>query len=394
MKKILFTAIAGFCMLSASAQVPALSLGAVKANPGETVEAKIYLNNELDVNSIAFTAYLPQGFSVALNGSGKFADGVSGELSDRASGFGALVNSGSFAKMTSGTWNGYNRVKWTLGGDDGEFIEPGTGAIYTFNLVVDASVAAGVYPVYMVDNKATNSKAGAAGFSKKSYTSYIVVGNPTNGSLEVKGILPDFLDEDLAKETAIKSLDLTGLTAVDGTFTYLAGRSVTAPSAAVSAKIAYAAAPAAGNTYASFKAPVAGAMDCYKFDKPTGSIAVFKPATSVEVDDCVLVDKYVSVAGVAGQIVATPANGTITTGCYLKNDEMHTVSGNATLPYLRGSWAIAAGSNLRVVIDEPLTGINAIQNEATEATFDLQGRQTVNAKNGVYVVNGKKQIVK
>lgn len=59
----------------------------------------------------------------------------------------------------------------------------------------------------------------------------------------------------------------------------------------------------------------------------------------------------------------------------------------AYLPISGGS------SNLRVVFDEGLaTGIEAIESNVQGEIFDLQGRRVQNAKNGLYIVNGRKVI--
>ena len=51
----------------------------------------------------------------------------------------------------------------------------------------------------------------------------------------------------------------------------------------------------------------------------------------------------------------------------------------------------------QVVLESvPATGILFIANERTNnrAIYDLQGRRVVNAKKGLYIINGKKVLVK
>lgn len=74
---------------------------------------------------------------------------------------------------------------------------------------------------------------------------------------------------------------------------------------------------------------------------------------------------------------------------YHINPDSRTVAKNKA--YLPAS----AGSNLnafRFDFEDTLTGIEAIENQTSNAIYDLQGRRVENAKSGLYIVNGKKVI--
>lgn len=225
-------------------------------------------------------------------------------------------------------------------------------------------------------------------------SSYVKIGNPTASTLTLQGTVPTLTTEALATESAIATLNLSAVTAVNGDFTYVAGRKVVAPTS-VAASVKFDA-PLAG-TYGSFCAPVDVNVDCYTLTSCDGTTAVFTPATTAPAGTPVLIDKPVKTAAQAARLT-TVEGRQITAGYYVaaNGSGMHSVNGTATIPALRGAWEdIAASSNLRIAIETP-TGIQCIgtADEVFGNTYDLQGRQVQEAHNGVFVVNGKKQFVK
>lgn len=251
------------------------------------------------------------------------------------------------------------------------------------------AVAEGVYPIYM-KNVSLSRGAGKTDIIPD-VMSYFVVGEPTNQPLKAKGLICDFVNDALAQETAISSLDLTDVTAVDGDFAYVAGRDVVAPATAVEANVKYVApAPA---KYATLCLPVAATVDCWVLDRKEGDMAIFKESTVAPANTPVIIKAAVATDAAKANIAGV-AKKSITSGAYLVGESLHTVNGNATIPALRGYWEDLAGSNCRIAFDTT-TGIQVIGTAADiDSTYDLQGRQVQNAQNGVFVVNGKKQFVK
>lgn len=267
------------------------------------------------------------------------------------------------------------------------------GEIGSFQYCV-GDVADGVYPIYIDNIDITNQKDKVS-VKLPCAVSYVVVGNPLSANVELAGAIPSFVNEELAKETGIETLNLNGVTASYGTFTYVDGRNVVAPATEVRTDVAYKRA-AGSNTYASLKLPFAADVNCYKFDGVDAEYAHFSTAADVAAGESVIVEGAIDVA--ASNVVLGGAEvGKANEGqFYLKNDEFHPVNVTAVVPAFRGVWNApgVALSNLRLAIDGVVTGISAAQIDAHDSAYDLQGRQTVNAKNGVFVVNGKKQFVK
>lgn len=266
------------------------------------------------------------------------------------------------------------------------------GEIGSFQYCV-GDVADGVYPIYIDNIDITNQKDKIS-VKLPCAVSYVVVGNPLSANVELAGAIPSFVNEELAKETGIETLNLNGVTASYGTFTYVDGRNVVAPSTEVHSDVVYKRA-AGSNTYASLKLPFAADVNCLKFVNVVGETANFTEATAVAAGESVIVEGAVDVAA-TDVVLGTAEEGKATEGqFYLKNDQFYSVKVSANVPAFRGVWDMpAAASNLRIAVDGVLTGIDATQIDAQSNAFDLQGRQVQNTKNGVFVVNGKKQFVK
>ena len=63
-------------------------------------------------------------------------------------------------------------------------------------------------------------------------TSYVKIGSPTNATLPLTGYVPSFVNEALATETAIGTLDCSAVTGMGGTLTLVDGRNFVPPVAA------------------------------------------------------------------------------------------------------------------------------------------------------------------
>lgn len=252
-------------------------------------------------------------------------------------------------------------------------------------------ISAGIYPIYVdgiVLSDYTSSKL--TKYTEGLSTSYIKVGD-AKGLVEFQGQLPSFVNDELAADAAITKVDLSKVTAA-AEFTYVAGREVIAPDAAVNAKVNYAGLAPKGNTYASACFPVKATFNAFQLSGLSSTEATFESVSTVEAGTPVIYTTAFSTEAASAQIVAA-TNETKTTGCYLKGDKFRTVDTNVIIPAGRGWWDRNL-SNKRIVVDGTVTNINGISVNENETSYDLQGRRVLNAKNGVYVVNGKKQIVK
>lgn len=248
----------------------------------------------------------------------------------------------------------------------------------------------GAYTLMMAKNITTCTGSTTNRANYATCSSFYTVGDVTNGSVALEGVLSTAVTQGVA-ELGVTTLDLSKVTGFEGTFSYNAGVDVVAPTAIVAAKVNYVApAPA---KYATLCLPTEAAVDCWVLDRKEGNVAIFKQSTVAPANKPVIIEDAVA-TDAADATITSVAKKSITSGAYLVGEELHTVNGNATIPALRGYWDDLAASNCRIAFEGP-TGIQMIGTAADiENTYDLQGRQVQNAKNGVYVVNGKKQFVK
>lgn len=261
-----------------------------------------------------------------------------------------------------------------------------------FSLKVKAPAEAGVYPVKVRKSTyAAKSSVDAENLTWTSaQTSYIVVGTPSDATLALEGIIPSAVNTALATETAISTLDLTKVTASNGTFTYVPGRDVVAPTADVTSDVKIAVPAPSG--YASICLPYDVTANCYTYTGITGSTANFTSATNLTANTAAIIDAAVDVT-LTAQKLAGVAQKEITSGYYLKGGKILSVSTNAYIPALRGSWAGSAPVK-GFTIDGETVGINGIGADEAETIYNTAGVRMNKAQRGVNIINGKKVVVK
>lgn len=255
--------------------------------------------------------------------------------------------------------------------------------------------APGYYPIKVRKNGSfAKSSKGAENITwTEDLISYVKVGDPTDGTFAVDGVLTSLANEGFASETGLKTLDLTNVTAVNGTFTYVDGREVVAPTATVNADLQY-----VGNKsrYSSINLPFDATIvsgEVYYLDQPGMDCMFFEEAASVKKDHTYLANGAVTLKATNAELegVSTQEN---MEGMFIYENKIW-YGENLTVKPTRGLFDGVYDSNLRIVINGEPTGITAAQIDAqSDNTYDLKGRQVQNAKNGVFVVNGKKQFVK
>lgn len=391
MKKILFTAIALCAAMTMNAE-NSLTIKPLVVTPGTEAVAEIVLVNDCEACDIAFKCYLPAGFT--YKGGGRtgttYADGTTTVFTSRADL--AFKNGESGYGQWAGSINNKNGEYYLkvggVGGGEYDYLDGNDGTLMELHFNVPADATPGVYPVIFKD--VCINSWGKEEVYNEVFVSYLVVGTPEPQALVLgEGIVPSFVNTALAADTYVNKVDLSHVTALNGDFTYVDSRNVVAP-ADVTASVKY---EGDKTGYYSvnvpFGADVTGKV--YKLTSTTDKFAHFDPVTSVEAGKTYLAEGKVTLA--ANAKVAGVAEQTGQTGNYVLNDTFYHGS-NLTVPATRGLFEGASLSNLRVVVDGVLTNINVAQIEAGEASYDLQGRQVQNTKNGVFVVNGKKQFVK
>lgn len=362
-------------------------------NPGTADFVSINLNNESPCAGVSYEMHLPKGitfFSEATvaqtSGSSRVSYYSEEEFDDVT----------CLTQIQKSIFTDTDGHQYGIVASAGGFDILGTsGQLFRCRLQVASDMEPGVYPIVFKDlfySDATTTHQ--INLKDRTYTSYIVIGNPANAELALEGEVGSEINAALATETAISKLDLTDVTASYGTFTYVDGREVVAPATDVTANVAYKRSVATGS-YASVCLPFDATLSCYTYSETSGDYAIFNSATSLNAGTSAVVQGEINVTAENVKLGAATKE-TKSNGYYLKDGSFCKVNGTATIPALRGWWDLdTPSSNLRLMIDGTLTDINLLDVDAAEAdAYDLQGRRSASAKNGVYVVNGKKQLVK
>lgn len=400
MKKIFFLACAAFALTASAEDIigctPVTISGAGKAGT-----AKVYINKDgydKTITQIQYEVYPAEGLSVAsaafFTGEGTLqpVDIIYEEDWDNCDEDGnpALKEIGKTYPAT------FQKKTYT----DGHLCvviqnatratyQPGNGQLATVVFRAAADCAVGVYPVYFKNVKVSGTDA--VTHKLPDAVCYVKVGNPTDATLKLEGIVPSFVDAELAKDAAISKIDLSDVTGM-AQFTYADGHAVVEPSAAFTTVLKYNR-EASSSTYGSLCLPFEAEVNCYTLQSAKDGNAHFVSNNTAPAGEAVLVDGTKAIAISTNGTIGAIENKTITSGFYVKGDKLYSVNGTAKVPACKGYWTEGDGSNMRIVIDG-LTGIEEATIDANETAFDLQGRRVVNAKNGLYIVNGKKQIVK
>lgn len=393
MKKFLFLLMAVCSCVSSNAEdILAVTPFKIAANATEgyfTIE----LNNaDLAVQHLSFDLYLPEGMKVYTNNKGNLVSTSMALNTERTEYYDedeeddvacfAAANGGNLIQDD----NGVDCYRW---GGVGEYPVAGTsGVLFNGRYKIHTPLAEGVYPIKMVidlmDDNYNHVKAVTA--------SYVVVGNPSTASLALTGVIPSFVNAALATETAITTLDLTNVTASNGTFAYVPGRDVKAPAVEVNGDVEATVAPKAQGSYATVCLPFNATIDCYTFDGVEGEYASFTAKTTLNAGESALVDKSVT-AKAENVALAAATTKERTTGYYVKDNYFCSVNGSATIPALRGWWDLS--DNVRgMIVDGEETSINAINGTESEPIYNVAGVRLNKAQRGVNIVGGKKVVIK
>lgn len=392
MKKILFSVALFAAALGASA-IDEVGLETTTFQAGKTAVVKVILNTTSynnEMQNLMFDMYFPIGWAVSTGSTSMTTntDRTIGEVWD--SDFEEWVESGDFTpKVAKQTVTGYAAYRTSLLSPDNHALKGNEGWIYTITVKAPSGIEDGYYPVKIVKAYMNKDAVDAHNVVFPDAVCYMKVGNPESANLALEGVVPSFVNETLATETGLASLDLEKVTALNGDFTYVDGREVVGSTASASVKY-----EGNNSNYYSVNVPFDGTVtgDVYELENVSSEFASFKTATSVEANKTYLAKGAVTVSA-ANATVAEAKTQTGVAGSYVKDGKFWHGTGLIVKP-MRGLFEVPAGSNLRIVVDGELTGITTAQVEAGEASYDLQGRQVQNTKNGVFVVNGKKQFVK
>lgn len=244
------------------------------------------------------------------------------------------------------------------------------------------STSEGIYPIILKNIKLAISATENVAVVPVS-TSYVVVGNPTNADLALEGTIPSFVNEALASETAIGTLDLTKATASNGTFTYVDGRKVIAPEG-LKGKVAY---KREVSGLASICLPFAADIKAYTYSNMAGEYAIFDEVSNLAANTPAIVNANIDIT-VADATIGSVEGKTINSGYYLKGGNLCKVNGSAKIAPLRGCWDITAP--VKGFKFNDADAILTVDANANEDIFNLNGVKLNKAQRGVNIIGGKK----
>lgn len=253
--------------------------------------------------------------------------------------------------------------------------------IFSIYCGTTSTVKEGIYPIYIKDVNEAKTDVESTKFDF--VTTYVVVGNPTGAELALQGTISEGLNEALANETAIGTLDLTKVTASSGTFTYKDGRAVKAP-ADLKGKVAY---KREVSGLASVCLPFAADLKAYTYSSMAGEYAIFDEVSALEANTPAIVDANIDITVEEATIGSVEAQ-TITKGYYLKGGKFYSVNGSAVVAPLRGYWELGAG--VKGFKFNDADAIMTVDANANEDIFNLNGVKLNKAQRGVNIIGGKK----
>lgn len=283
--------------------------------------------------------------------------------------------------------DGYTLYKLNIYSTKGDHLV-GSNGESLFSLYVGSTSKEGIFPVIL--KKVILARSGKDVVAQyDGNSSYVKVGQ-TASAYAPFGLITTAMNEALASETAISTLDLTNVTASNGTFAYVPGRNVVAPASEVVADVKATVAPT--STYASVCLPFDATIDCYTMSEVKDGWASFVDATSLAKNTPALVNKEVT-ATATGVALAAVSADVKTSGYYMKGGEFCRVNGSVTIPALRGWWDIAAEVRGFVIAGEE-TAINSVENAEPQVVYNVAGVRLNKVQRGVNIVNGKKVVLK
>ena len=394
MKKYIFSLLATAFSLSALAQdYDELGVVPQTLTAGSTGTITLTLNNPSmdNVRAMQFCIVYPEGWTFGRNGT--FGDRARDEMDD------PIFNMSGLKHENEGFYK-YALYSTTNAGFSGN-----SGEIVSIKVSVPAGTPAGYYPITIKDVDIANSGTDTSSNIRiAETTSYVRVGEPSEATLALSGIVPTFVNEALALEpsSALQTLDLTAATAINGTFHYVDARNVLVPEGTpLTLTTASFKRTVADDKYITVNLPFDTTFPHYTITGNTENTVNFEEETSYTKGNPALVLGSVEATANNVDLVGV-AKQTITDGYYIKDNMLWKVNGSANISALRGYFASdmfnfndAQSTSLRIVVNNGTpTGIENMATDKTNTTYDLHGRRTEKVQNGVYIREGQKMLIK
>ena len=345
-----------------------------------------------NVRALEFSIVLPKGWGV----------GSSGTFGDRApkDKFGDIV-----ATLQNNEHNDTGLINYIIYSTTTTGFSGNSGDIVSIKVNVPEGTPAGYYPITIKDIDIANSATDVSSNIRiAETTSYVRVGDPEEATLALSGVVPAFVNEALASEpsTALQTLDLTAATAINGTFHYVDARNVRAPEGTpLTLTTASFKRTVADDKYITVNLPFDATFRHYFVTGNNENTVTFDEENSYTKGTPALVLGSVEATANNVDLVGVE-NQTITDGYYIKDNMLWKVNGNAKISALRGYFESgmfhfneAQSTSLRIVVNNGTpTGIENMATDKANTTYDLQGRRTEKAQNGVYIREGQKILIK
>ncbi|MGN0220986.1 MAG: hypothetical protein ACI4BA_02545 [Prevotella sp.] len=384
----------------------------------------VQMNNTQAYTAIQFDILLPPGMTL-------IPDEPLELLQDR---FPGTVKKGVFYPehniSVSDQGNGLYRI--VLYHDEFAPIEGDSGDLMVFYYLTSADMAPGYYPIKVTGTVlAVNAHND---YKPETSTSYVKIGEPgEDATLTMEGLIPSFVNEALALETGLKTLDCSKVTGMDGTFSLVDGRNFIAPTEDATAQTVTYHRSCPSNKWGTACLPFSVESDAYvqyfRLMEVEAGKLTFEPVASVEagvptvfkilngdaldvsVDNAVVRGGECSTTfdnvnwtmkGSYSQINLTPEapeNQTVDQ-YYISMDKFWYNNVEVLLDAFRGWFeapmAVRAPAFSINEHDNNTTGIDFIEkvDGTVEMKFDMGGRQLPYAIKGINIINNKKIIIR
>lgn len=275
-------------------------------------------------------------------------------------------------------------VKYGFSGGNTRPLSGGSGHIMRVKVTPPAGTAPGYYPVKVCNTSyiACSGDAGSEVWTGENI-SYLKVGEPEGCTFVAGEKIPSFVNEALASETGISTLDLSKVTTSNGTFTYVDGRKVIAPEG-LKGKVAY---KREVSGLASVCLPFEADLKAYTYSSMAGEYAIFDEVSNLAANTPAIVNANIDIT-VADATIGSVEGKTINSGYYLKGGNLCKVNGSAKIAPLRGCWDITAP--VKGFKFNDADAILTVDANANEDIFNLNGVKLNKAQRGVNIIGGKK----
>lgn len=340
-----------------------------------------------------------------------------------------------FENKVSGRGKTWNNEKWhplwTNTANFSSTTNLGVYTLYPSTETGDYTIPDGIYPIQITNIVATDAKGNK--YYAAPTTTYVKVGEPTEGEITLEGHVTEDVTNALANETSLKKIDMSKVVSIDGSLTLRDKYDLIAPKYDV---------PVSAVTYKRdvtnkwgtvclpFDVTSSTAIQYYKLKEVGESNMTFEPVTTVTAGTPAvfrLLDENVTEADMSttdavlkagdmnwtGDVAQWEMKGTYSNITIVPSTETNNIYYIATnkVLYANQQFNVAAyrgwfetpktaSSNSKVYSvgfgDDDTTGIDLIEKENGEIDmiFDISGKQLPQSKKGINIINNKKVIVK